>query len=148
MTAVFVRETLPDGSTLLRSERCSHTFTRVRPGVLLLRIAGNDRGEFGDAPMDFAQAELTRFKALDFFIDLADVDAVVSKVREGWTEWMRIHQAELTRVHMLASSRFVTTTVLISKELSRTGEMIRIHKDRETFDEAIAQAGGSRARPA
>jgi len=54
----------------------------------------------------------------------------------------------LRQVHLLGGSRFVTTTLRVSKELSRTGEMIRIHRARESFDEAIAQAGGSRARPA
>jgi hypothetical protein len=145
---VFDRETLPDGSTLLRSERCSHTFTRLRPGVLLLRIVGNDRGEFGDAPMDLVQAELLRFRALAFFMDLSAVEGVVSRVREGWTEWLRLHQSGLTQVHMLTGSRFVTTTVSVSKELSRTGDMIQIHKEPESFAQAIARAVDARARRA
>lgn len=145
---MFDRETLPDGSTLFRSERCSHTFTRLRPGVLLLRIVGNDRGEFGDAPMDLVQAEMNRFAKLVFFIDLSGVDGVVSRVREGWTEWMRLHQSGLTQVHMLSRSRFVATTVGVSKELSRTGDMIQLHSDPEVFAQAIARAVGARARPA
>ena len=146
---MFERETLPDGATILRSERCSHTFTRLRPGVLLLRIVGNDRGEFGDAPMDHVQAEMQRFRALEFFIDMSGVEGVVSRVREGWTEWLRLQQSGLTRVHMLTGgSRFVTTTVSVSKELSRTGEMIQIHTDPGRFAEAIARAVGTRARPA
>jgi hypothetical protein len=143
--AVFDRETLPDGATMFRSERCTQTFTRLRPGVLLLRIVGNDRGEFGDAPMDFVLAEMNRFRSLVFFIDLSAVEGVVSRVREGWTEWLRLHQSGLTQVHMLAGSRFVTTTVNVSKELSRTGEMIQIHGDAEVFARAIARAI---ARPA
>ena len=146
---MFERETLPDGATILRSERCSHTFTRLRPGVLLLRIVGNDRGEFGDAPMDFVQAEMQRFRTLVFFIDMSGVEGVVSRVREAWTEWLRLQQSGLTRVHMLTGgSRFVTTTVSVSKELSRTGEMIQIHTDPERFAEAIARVVGTRARPA
>ncbi len=56
---------------------------RLRPGVLLLRIVGNDRGEFGDAPMDLVQAEMNRFAKLVFFIDLAGVEGVVSRVAVG-----------------------------------------------------------------
>lgn len=145
---MFDRETLPDGTTVFRSERCSHTFTRLRPGALLLRIVGNDRGEFGDAPMDFVQAEMTRFRTLDLFIDMSGVEGVISRVREAWTEWLRLHQPGLTQVHMLTGSRFVATTVSVSKELSRTGEMIRIHSERESFEQAIARVVSARARPA
>lgn len=145
---MFERETLPDGATVLRSERCSFTFTRVRPGVLLVRIVGNDRGEFGDAPFERVQAELDRFRALALFIDAEGVEGVVSAVREAWTEWLRTHQAELTQVHILGGSRFVTTTMLISKELSRTGELIRVHAAREGFAGALARVGEPRARPA
>ena len=112
MPAVFDRETLPDGTTVFRSERCSHTST------------------------------------LDLFIDMAGVEGVISRVREGWTEWLRLHQSGLTQVHMLTGSRFVTTTVSVSKELSRTGEMIQIHSERERFEQAIARVVSSRARPA
>lgn len=148
---MFDRETLPDGATVLRTERCSFTLSRPRPGVFLVRIVGNDRGEFGDAPFDLVLAEIGRFGKLELFVDTSGVEGVVSRVREAWTEWFRTHQPKLTRVHILSGgSRFVATTMHISKELSRTGDLIRIHEDPATFAEALARAtaDSSRARPA
>ena len=137
---VFDRETLPDGSTLLRSARCRFTLTRLRPGAFLVRIEGYDQGEFGDAPFDAILAEMTRFGPLELFVDTADALGAATPVREAWTEWFRVQQPRLRRAHLLGGSKYMTSTLNIAKELSRTGELIRVHAGRESFDAALAQA--------
>lgn len=138
------RETLPDGSVRLTGERCSFTFTRLRPGAFLVKITGHDRGEFGDAPFDALQAEIGRFGAIELFVDTSEVLGAVTGVREAWTEWFRVHRASLTRVHLVAGSKFVQQTLTVSKLLSRTGELIRIHPDRESFEQELARARARR----
>lgn len=137
---MFERETLPDGSTVLRSERCRFTLTRLRPGAFFVRIEGYDRGEFGDAPFDGILAEMARFAPLELFVDTSDALGAATPVREAWTEWFRVQQPRLRRVHLLGGSKFMTSTLSISKELSRTGELIRVHAARDSFDAALAQA--------
>ncbi len=102
------------------------------PCVFLVRIVGDDRGEFGDAPFDLVLAEIGRFGELELFVDTSGVEGV-------------------TRVHIPSGSpRFVATTMNIPKELPRTGELTRVHEDPATFAEALARATGEgpRARPA
>lgn len=136
---MFDRETLPDGSTLLRSARCRFTMTRVRPGALLVRIEGYDGGEFGDAPFDHMLAEMARFAPLDLFVDTSDALGATTPVREAWTEWFRVQRPRLACVHLLGGSKYMTSTLNISKELSRTGDLIRVHAARDSFDAALAQ---------
>ena len=41
------RETLPDGRIKLTAGECSFVYARLKPGVLLVTIAGYDTGQFG-----------------------------------------------------------------------------------------------------
>ncbi len=141
---MFGRETLPDGSTRLTGERASFTFTRPRPGVFLVRITGYDDGEFGDAPFDAMQAELNRFKRVELFVDTREVFGAATPVREAWTSWLRLHAAELVRAHLVSGSRFVFMALTVAKELSRTGDLIRVYSDPAGFDEALARASAAR----
>ncbi len=136
---MFDRETLPDGSTLLRSARCKFTLTRLRPGFFV-RIEGYDQGEFGDAPFDEIIAEMTRFGPLELFFDMSDALGATTPVREAWIEWFRVQQPRLLRVHLLGGSKYMLSTLNVSKELSRTGELLCVHASRGSFDAALAQA--------
>lgn len=135
------RETLPDGSTRLRAGRSSMTFTRVRPGVVLVRISGYDRGEFGDVPFDLMQAEIQRWGKIELFVDATETPGAVTAVRELWTEWFRVHQRGLVRVHAISGSNFVEMALSVAKTLSRTGELMQLYSDREGFDAALQRAG-------
>lgn len=141
---MLARETLPDGSTRLSSERSSCTFTRPRAGVFVVKIAGYDQGEFADAPFDAMQAELARFKRVELFVDLREALGAATPVREAWTAWLTAHGPELVRAHLVSSSKFVFMAVTVAKELSRTGDLIRVHSDPATFDDALARAAAAR----
>ncbi|WP_437310654.1 hypothetical protein [Sorangium sp. So ce388] len=45
------REVLDDGSIDLAKDGCSFVFRRLRPGAVLVTIAGRDTGSLGDAPL-------------------------------------------------------------------------------------------------
>lgn len=109
----FKREVLEDGSVRLTSERCSFIYLRPRPGVVFLRIIGQDEGEFGTTPMDELRA---------------------------WTEWFSGHRSELESVSILTRSKFMHFTAEVVKLFSRTGELIRVYLDPEAFDEALQRA--------
>ena len=138
---MYERETLPDGSTLLRSARCRFVFRRVRPGVLLITIEGFDDGSFGDAPFDHTLAEVARFGAIDLFFDTTAAQGAATPVREAWTAWFAAQKPRLRRVHIVGASKYILSTMHITKELSRTGDLIQVHSDPDAFNIALARAG-------
>jgi hypothetical protein len=146
MRAMVVRETLADGTIKLQAGRgSSMTLTRVRPGVMLVRIAGYDRGEFGDAPFDLMQAEAQRWGKIELFVDATETPGAVTTVREMWTEWFKVHRSQLIRVHAVSGSTFVEMALSVAKTLSRTGELMQLYKDREEFDAALQRARGGQS---
>ena len=46
------REELPNGDVRLFDSACTFTFRRIRAGVLLVTISGNDTGQFGTRTLD------------------------------------------------------------------------------------------------
>jgi hypothetical protein len=134
------RTTLEDGTVRLASERCAFTYHRLRPGVVLVRIEGLDRGEFGTRTVDELREDLSRFGPIEVFFDLGDTSGATVNVSDMWTEWFREHRANLKSVSILVRSKFVHLTIEVSKLFSRTGELIRIYLDEARFEEAIARA--------
>lgn len=132
------RETTTDGARW-RSERCTHTLTRLRPGRVHLVIDGYDQGEFGNAIFDELLSEAKNFGKLELFVDLRTAFGAVTPVREAWTEWFRTQAPLLRRVHILSGSRFIDMATMTAKVLSHTGELIVIHQDAASFDAALAR---------
>ena len=133
------RETLPDGSLRLREGGCTHTFTRLRPGVMLLRIAGYDRGELGPAAFEPIDAELSGRAPLALLVDVSGVEGATKPVSDAWTEWFRTRRSQLQEVHILVASRFLDFLVNVAKHFSRTGELIQVHSDASRFESAAAR---------
>ena len=134
------REALADGTVRLSAERCVFIYRRLRPGVLLVTIVGDDRGQFGSATLDEVADELSRFgKQLLLFCDLRETSGPTTPVMEMWTAWFANHQTELRRVVLLVppESRVLHLSVSIAQHLSRTGNLIRICADADEFKQAI-----------
>lgn len=129
-----------DGSSLLTGEGCTFRFSRPRPGVLVVGIDGFDRGELGTTPFERIEAELAQVGALELFVDTRAAQGSATCVRESWTRWFARHRASLLRVHLLAGTRFLRVTLDITKELSRTGDLIVVYGDVDSFDAALARA--------
>jgi hypothetical protein len=136
---VFQREILKDGSICLRSAGCSFVYRRLRPGAVLVTITGDDKGEFGLAPLHELDAEITRSAPLSLYVDTRAARGAATSVSEDWTAWFASNQKNLRAVSILATSKLVHLIVSIAKHLSRTGEMIRIFTEEAAFEAAVGR---------
>ncbi len=133
------RETLPDGSTRLSDEDTSFTYTRLRPEALLVRIVGDDRGQFGTAPLDEMGAALARGGRLEIFVDARAAAGVTTGVREEWTAWFQANAPRLKKIHVLVLGKFMQQVVSVSQHLARVGSLIQIYGDEGRFEAALGK---------
>ncbi|NMO13993.1 hypothetical protein HPC49_00200 [Pyxidicoccus fallax] len=133
------REQLPDGSLTLSAGGVTYTVTRLRPGAMLVCIQGFDRGEIGDTIFELLRAELGQHAPLDLLVDTRATEGATAVVSNAWTAWFQEQRARLREVHILVASKFVSLTVNVTKHFSRTGELIRVHSDPATFEDAAAR---------
>jgi hypothetical protein len=143
----FQRETLEEGTVRLSSERCSYTYYRPRPGVVFVRVTGDDRGEFGHAPRDELRGDLTRYAPVELFFEMDETTGTNLPVQESWTEWFRGNRPALKGVSVLTRSKFMHVSAEVVKLFSRTGELIRVYLDPAPFDEALQRAAPGFIRP-
>jgi hypothetical protein len=134
-----VRETLPDGSVRLHDARCSFTYTRLRPGALLVRVVGYDQGQLGSAPLDEMGAAIARGQPLEIFVDAREAEGVTTLVREDWTAWFQANQARLQKIHVLVLGKFMQQVVSVSQHLARVGSLIQIYGDVDRFEQALGR---------
>lgn len=135
------REIQTDGTIALRGTRCAFVYRRVRPGVLLVTITGDDEGELGMAPLHEIDAEIARHAPLSLYVDTRAARGAATRVSEDWTAWFTTNRKNLRSVGILATSKLVHLIVSIAKHLSRTGEMIRIYTEAAPFEAALAREG-------
>ena len=143
------REQLADGSLRLSTNSVSFTLTRLRPGAMLVRIQGFDRGELGDTIFEPLNTELNQHTPLDLLVDTRETEGASTAVSNAWTAWFQEQRPRLHEVHILVASKFVSLTVNVAKHFSRTGELIRVHSDPAAFEAAAARlVPGLRRLPA
>ena len=135
------RATHADGSWSVAGRRCTFTFRRLRPGALLITIAGDDDGSLANAALDEIDAELDRYQALDLFVDASAVAGVAPEVRDAWTRFFTARRGRLRRVTVLAPAPLVHLAVSAAKVFSRTGDMMRVHQDAAAFRDDLGAAG-------
>ena len=131
--AQITQQTLPDKRLQLSVPGCSFTYARVRPGVLLVTIAGNDKGEFGTRTLDEIRLELLRHRPLELLVDASEVVGVAVSVSSEWTQFFALNRADLKRVSVLVGSKAVELTVAIAQHLSQTGRLVQIYSDPALF---------------
>ncbi len=135
MTAGKVtREIAEDGTVVVSDERCSVVFRRIRPGVVEIRIAGVDNGQFGTAMFDEVALALMRERSLELFVDASDASMPAVSVTKGWSQFFALNRKDLKRVSILVGSKAVALTMEIVRHLSKTGDLMRIYSDRELYD--------------
>lgn len=142
MNAVM-RELLPDGQVRLSAAGCTFVYRRLRPGALNVAISGDDRGDFGTATLDEIRMELMRQKPLELFVDARAATGAAVSVSDEWTKFFSTNQEHLKRVSVLVGSKIMGLTVAIAQHLSRTGNLIQIYSDAETFDARVREATGA-----
>ncbi|HTQ35836.1 MAG TPA: hypothetical protein VMH77_02265 [Steroidobacteraceae bacterium] len=143
-----VREELPGGEVRLLDAACTFTFLRLRPGAMLVKIAGHDRGQFGTRALDEVRLEILRNRPLELFVDAREAVAAATSVSAEWTRFFELNREHLRRVCVLVGSKVLYLTVAIAQHLSRTGNLIQILSDAEIFDAQLAGAAVSGPRPA
>ncbi|AKI98391.1 hypothetical protein ATI61_12172 [Archangium gephyra] len=136
----FKRETLEDGSVRLSGGRCSYTYRRLRPGVVFIRIQGDDKGELGEAPRDELREDLSRYAPIELFFEMDESTGANLPVQEAWTAWFSGNRPALKNVSVLTRSKFMHVGAEVVKLFSRTGELIRVYLDPEPFLEALQRA--------
>jgi hypothetical protein len=134
------REILAADQVRLSVDRCSYTFHRLRPGVLLITAAGQEYGELGRAAIGEVAVEAALHPPIRLFFDLAALSHVTNSVSEDWTGWFRSNQACIRRSDVLVGSLLVQLTVTVSQLFSRVGDQMRIHTERAAFDAALREA--------
>lgn len=134
------REVTADGRVGLTASGCTFAYERLRPGALLVTITGNDAGQFGNSTLDEIRMELLRHRPLELFVDAREALGPAVSVSDEWTHFFALNREHLRRVSVLVGSKVVHLTVAIAQHLSRTGELIQIYSDPETFGARVAAA--------
>lgn len=127
------RERLADGSLRLSAGSCSFVYRQIKPGRILVTISGHDTGQLGSQTIDEISLAIQRKQPLELFIDARKASGVAVSVSDEWTQFFSTNQDKLSSVHVLVGSKVVSLTVAIAQHLSRTGNLIQIHSDPETF---------------
>jgi hypothetical protein len=136
----FSRITHPDGLVELCSAAGSFRFRRLRPGVMLVMISGQDNGQFGQAALDEMRMEILRSQPLELLVDAEQATLVATGVSKEWTQFFSNCRTQLKRVSVLTGSRYMNLVVSISQHLSKTGNLITVTSDRAAFDAAVERA--------
>lgn len=136
-SGVVKREALADGAVRLSAGHCTFLYRRPQPGVLVVVISGDDEGQFGTATLDEITAAIARERPLSLFVDARDATGVAARVSNDWTRFFSSNRAGLSRVHVLVSSKIMSLTVAIARQLSRTGNLIQIYSAPEIFESRL-----------
>ena len=113
-----------------------------RPGrhVVVLRLAGWDTGEFGNAAMKEIAKDFGAAGALQLFVDAREVKGATIDVSNDWALWLRANRARFAHVSMLTGSPFVQLTARFVQRFADLGDIMRIYTDPRAFDSALRDA--------
>src|SRR4051812_19806837 len=104
MGSFEIRREIVDPNTLrLASGGSSFTYRRLKPGVLLMTIVGNDSGQFGTATIDEVNAEYDRFGVVTLFVDAQAAAGPSTQVMEAWTAYFSANSKKLKRVAIMVA---------------------------------------------
>ncbi|HEX6157173.1 MAG TPA: hypothetical protein VFZ54_14195 [Burkholderiales bacterium] len=116
---------------------------RPAPAVVVVRLAGWDTGEFGDAAMKEIAKAFVSGKPLQLFIDARAVKGATIDVSNDWALWLRANRSRFAHVSMLTGSPFVQLTAKFVQRFADLGEVMRLYTDASAFDAAL-QASSAR----
>jgi hypothetical protein len=143
----YTREALPRGAVKLASTDGHFLFSRPRPGVLLIEVAGHDSGQYGTSVLDEITNGLRRERPLELFVDTRDAVSVSTQVREDWTRFFASNRQNLSAVHILTRSKFVHIAIAVAQLFSKTGNLIRLYSKPESFQMQLDRACSERPLP-
>jgi hypothetical protein len=113
---------------------------RPAAGVVVLRLAGWDTGEFGDAAMKDIAKDFVAGEPLQLFIDARAVKGASIDVSNDWALWLRANRERFAQINMLTGAPFVQLTAKFVQRFADLGEVMRIYTDPSAFDAALRTA--------
>jgi hypothetical protein len=113
---------------------------RPAAAVVVLKLAGWDTGEFGDAAMKEIARDFARGEPLQLFIDARAAKGATIDVSNDWALWLRANRARFAHVSMLTGSPFIQLTAKFVQRFAELGEVMRIYTDAGAFDAALKAA--------
>jgi hypothetical protein len=140
MTQAFEREVLPDGSVRMTSGGTEFVFARPGASVLLVTVAGYDKGQLGTAPLDEIGSVLRVAAPVHLFVDARKGVGATARVSEDWTRFMTRHAGDLAHVHVLVGSKMLELTIAIARHLSRIDRLMQIYSDPAIFETQLESA--------
>ena len=124
----------------LEGLHCSFAIRKYSNGVVVLKIAGTDIGEFGDAPM-IEMAECVRGAELvHLFIDAREVRGATMNVSGAWAEWLAAHRLNFAHITMLTGTRYVEITADFVRRFAALESKMRIYTEPDVFDAVLGHA--------
>src|SRR5579872_5451235 len=123
---------------LFEGVHCNLTIEKPSDRVAVLRIAGTDVGEFGDAPMLALEECLHASGPVQLFIDARDVRGASISVSGEWAEWLRAHKQELQEINMLTGTRFIEVTAEFVRRFAALEGIMKIYTEPAVFEAALA----------
>ena len=130
----IVREIAADGSIVIRDDRCAYSFRQIAAATLEVRMVGTDRGQFGTVIIDEVALALFRERSLELLVDAAEGSIMSVDVTAAWARFLEANRPGLRRVTTLATTKATTLAMGLVRYLSRTGDLMRIASDRETYE--------------
>lgn len=122
------------------SVSCVFELERPAPGIVTLRIAGHDVGEFGVEPMQELERHIASDGAIELYIDARHSLGATIDVSGEWANWLGAHRGRCRRISMLTGSRFVQLTAEFVRRFAALSEIMRIYGDPAAFDSALQAA--------
>lgn len=119
---------------------CTFTMERPARGVVVLRIAGHDVGEFGDAPLRALEGYLSADGMIALFIDARNTEGASIDVSGAWAQWLAAHRACCARIAMLPGSRFIEVTARFVRSFAGLDAVMRLYSDAAAFDRDLSDA--------
>jgi hypothetical protein len=113
---------------------------RPGPGIVVIRLAGWDAGEFGDRPLTELDRDLAADQLVELFVDARDVRGATLDVSRLWSDWLHARRPRFKRVTMLTGSRFIELTADFVRRYAGLEEIMRVHADPAPFDAALKLA--------
>lgn len=134
------REIEADGTVTLRAGPGTFRYRHV-DRLLLIRVEGDDEGQFGSALVDEIAGVLARAAPVEIFVDASGGSIPGVAVNARWVRFLGGHQRDITRVHILVGSKMAELSLAVAQRLSPVGKLIRIYRRREAFEAARQDAG-------
>jgi hypothetical protein len=113
---------------------------RPAPGIVVVRLAGSDAGEFGDDPLRELDRDLADDRLIELYIDARHVQGVTVAVIHEWSAWLHRWRARFKRVTMLTGTWYIKLTAGYVRRFAGLEDIMVYHGDSAQFDKTLTMA--------